>query len=49
MGEYVLLKYMVQIYFWLVFNQQNLLTLGHMAPLGLLKKTAKLISMSIKI
>jgi hypothetical protein len=25
------------------------LTLGHMAPLGLLKKMAKLISMSIKI
>jgi hypothetical protein len=40
---------MVQIYFWLVFINKNLLTLGHMAPLGLFEKMAKLISMSIKI
>ncbi len=33
---------------WFLISK-NLLTLGHMAPLGLLKKMAKLVSMSIKI
>jgi hypothetical protein len=42
MGECVLLKYMVQIYFWLVFNQQKPFNPRTHGTIGVVEKDSKI-------
>jgi hypothetical protein len=41
MAEYALLKWMVQIYFWLVFNQQKPFNPRALGSIGVVEKDGK--------